>query len=153
MREHQAVRRRPAPALSEELRAAAQQVSADKAITPPPFSIRFTFEERARLDASAAGMPIGAYIRQKLFDGDVAPRRGRGHSPIKDHQDLARVLGALGRSRLSNNLNQIAKAAHMGALPVTPELEEELQEACAAIQTMRTDLLRALGFPGLERGR
>jgi hypothetical protein len=117
---------------------------------PPPFSIRFTFEERAKLESAAGGMPLGEYIRQKLFDGDLSPRRTRGRSPVKDHAQLARVLGALGASRLSSNLNQIAKAAHMGALPVTPELEEDLQEACQAVRSMRRDLMRALGFPDGE---
>jgi hypothetical protein len=50
----------------------------------------------------------------------------------------------------SSLLNQIAKAAHMGALPVTPELEEDLQEACQAVRSMRSDLMRALGFPDGE---
>ncbi|RAP43391.1 hypothetical protein BYZ73_00430 [Rhodovulum viride] len=132
------------------MRAAAQQAAGHKKKAPPPFSIRFTFEERAKLEQAAAGRSLGAYIRQKLFDGELTPRRTRGRSPVKDHAELARVLGALGASRLSSNLNQIAKAAHMGALPVTPELEEELNEACAAVRSMRGDLMRALGFPDAE---
>ncbi|WP_227268445.1 hypothetical protein [Roseobacter weihaiensis] len=91
-------------------------------------------------------MPLGAYIRQKLFDGELTPRRTRGNAPVKDHAALGKVLGALGASRLSSNLNQIAKAAHMGALPVTPELEQELSEACTSVRNMRADLMRALGF-------
>ncbi|GAB5512239.1 MAG: hypothetical protein Rhims3KO_36400 [Hyphomicrobiales bacterium] len=132
--------------LSHDLRVAAQQNAPHKKKAPAPFSIRFTFEERARLEDAAAGMPLGAYIRQKLFDGELTPRRSRGHKPVKDHAALAKVLGALGRSRLSSNLNQIAKAAHLGALPVTPELEEELSEACHTIGSMRANLMRALGF-------
>lgn len=113
--------------------------------TPPPFSLRLSFEERFALQHAAAGLPLGAYIRNKLFDGDLTPRRTRGHHPVKDHAALAKVLGALGVSRLSSNLNQIARAAHIGALPVTPELEEELRDACAQIRGMRSDLLKALG--------
>lgn len=137
--------------LTPEMLAATQQAALQKKKTPPPFSIRFTFEERARLEKAAAGMPLGAYIRQKLFDGELSPRRTRGHNPVKDHANLARVLGALGASRLSSNLNQIAKAAHLGALPVTPELEEEISEACRNIRSMRTDLMKALGFSDVER--
>ena len=131
--------------LSGDFCDAAQHGAARKK-TPPPFSIRFTFEERARLERAAAGMPLGAYIRGKLFDGDLAPRRTRGRSPVRDHAELARVLGALGASRLSSNLNQIAKAANLGALPVTPDLEDELREVCQSIRSMRSDLMRALGF-------
>ena len=136
--------------LSADMRTATQQAALQKKKTPPPFSIRFTFEERARLGKAAAGMPLGAYIRHKLFDGELTPRRTRGSNPVKDHAELARVLGALGASRLSSNLNQIAKAAHLGALPVTPELEEELGQACSDIRSMRADLMKALGFPEAE---
>jgi hypothetical protein len=112
---------------------------------PAPFSIRLSEEERQRLERAAAGMPLAAYIREKLLGQDVVHRRPRGKNPVKDHRSLAAVLGALGQSRLSNNLNQLAKAAHVGALPVTPEVEDELREACIAIQGMRRDLLAALG--------
>ena len=123
--------------------AAPKEVSKPK--PPPPFSLRLSFEERAVLEHAAAGQSLGAYIRSKLFDGDLTPRRTRGHRPVKDHTALAKVLGALGQSRLSSNLNQLAKAAHIGALPVTPELAEELFDACAQIRAMRIDLLKALG--------
>lgn len=132
--------------LSDDLRVAAREVAPQQKKAPPPFSIRFTFEERAKLEQAAAGMPLGAYIRQKLFEGELTPRRTRGNAPVKDHAALGQVLGALGASRLSSNLNQIAKAAHLGALPMTPELEEELQDACGSVRDMRTDLMRALGF-------
>ena len=98
-------------------------------------------------------MPLGQYIRQRLFEGDLTPRRTRGQTPIKDHAALGQVLGALGSSRLSSNLNQLAKAAHLGALPVTPELEADLFEACDSIRAMRRDLMIALGFPMKERER
>lgn len=118
--------------------------------SPPPFSLRFTVEERAALERAAAGMPLGVFIRQKLFGGDLTPRRTRGRTPVKDHAALGRVLGALGQSRLSSNLNQLAKAAHMGALPVTPELERELLEACTWVRGIRDDLMRALGHRTVE---
>lgn len=113
--------------------------------SPPPFSLRLSAEERARLEAAAGGTPLGTFIRERLLGEELTLRRTRGRHPVKDHAALARVLGALGASRLASNLNQIAKAAHMGALPVSPDLEEELTEACAAIREMRAMLLSALG--------
>ena len=112
---------------------------------PPPFSIRFAFQERARLDEERGRKTLAVHIRKRLFGKDVRPRRKLGNSPIKDMEALGRVLGALGGSRLSSNLNQLAKAVHMGLLPVTPETEAELVEACREIQEIRSDLLRALG--------
>lgn len=111
---------------------------------PPPFSLRLTLEERARLEAEAGDLPLGAYIRERLLGDDVAPRTRRGNSPVKDKEALGRVMGALGASRLSANLNQLARAVNTGSLPVTPETEAELQQACKEVAKMRADLLRAL---------
>lgn len=112
---------------------------------PPPFSIRFTFEERARLDADRGRASLASHIRECLFGDDATPRKKPGNSPIKDAEALGRVLGALGGSRLSNNLNQLAKAVNTGSLPVTPETEADLVAACEEVKALRLDLLRALG--------
>ena len=63
---------------------------------PPPFSLRLTYEERALLQAAAKGRPLGAYIRERLLGDDAAQRKRQGNSPVKDHEALGRVLGALG---------------------------------------------------------
>ncbi len=63
---------------------------------------------------------------------------------MSDDEALGRVLGALGKSRLSNNVNQLAKAVNIGTLPVTPETESQLKQACADIAVMREELMRAL---------
>ena len=113
----------------------------------PPFSLRLTFEERARLEREAGDMPLGAYIRSKLFNEPASDRSPRQRKrPIKDHQALGQLLGELGRARLANNLNQLAKSANSGSLPLTPETESSLREACAGIHWMRTALMQALGL-------
>jgi len=120
-----------------------------KAKALPPFSIRLTFEERATLENAAAGMPLGAFVRERLFGEDLTPRRTRGKNPVKDHQELGHALALLGASRLSANLNQLAKAVNTGSLPVTPETEADLRAACEAVAEMRAALMRALGVsPG-----
>lgn len=113
--------------------------------SPPPFSLRLSYDERARLSAAAQGKPLGAYIREQLLGDEAAPRQRRGNNPVKDHEALGRVLGALGQSRLASNLNQLAKAVNTGSLPVTPETEADLKQACREISALRADLLRALG--------
>lgn len=111
-----------------------------------PFCLRLTFEERARLEAEAGDMPLGAYIKHRLFSSDPASiPRIRPRRPLKDQEALGRVLGLLGRARLANNLNQLAHAANTGSLPVTPDTEAALNEACEEIAFMRRELLRALG--------
>lgn len=114
----------------------------------PPFSLRLTFEERARLEELAGNMPLGAYIKRKVFDGKgVGTKRARSRQrrPIKDEQKLAHVLAMLGQSRIANNLNQLAKSANLGTLPVMPDTERDIRRACADVALMRRELLRALG--------
>lgn len=114
----------------------------------PPFSLRLTFDERARLEQLAGDEPLGSYIKRKVFDGKGAGKkraRSRTRRPIKDEQRLAQVLAMLGQSRIANNLNQLAKSANLGTLPMMPDTERDIRRACADVALMRRELLRALG--------
>lgn len=123
-----------------------QVASGRKQQREAPFSLRLTFDERAILEAAAGGEPLGAFIKSVLFDQELPKTRRRSSAPVKDQQALARVLAALGGSRLSSNLNQLARAVNTGTLPVHPEIENELREACADIARMRAELIEALGL-------
>ena len=115
---------------------------------PAPFSIRLSDADRARLAIEAAGAPLGAYIKAKALGQAPLRMRRTGHS-VEDRKALARTLALLGRSRIANNLNQLAYAANIGSLPMTPEIEAELRESLHAVQEMRRLLLTALGLkPG-----
>lgn len=109
------------------------------------FCIRLTPSEKAQLKERAGSLTLSEYIRRRTLGDDAQPRRKR-RRPSHDDKALTRLLGALGQSRLSSNLNQIAKAANMGALPVTDELIAELTQACFDIRTMRRELITALGL-------
>ena len=117
---------------------------------PSPISLRLTDEERAQLERDAGDRTLSCYIRYRLFGDPAHPFPSRrpakkGHKPTADHVMLARLLGVLGQTRLASNLNQIAKAAHIGALPVTEDLEADLRAACVDIREMRDQLMQALG--------
>lgn len=111
-----------------------------------PFSLRFTKEEREQLDRMAHGMPLGKFIRSKLFDGNSAPRRTKGRFPVKDEKALSKLLGVLGQSRIANNINQLARAANLGSLPVNIETQKKLDDACRAIFWIRQQLILSLGL-------
>ncbi len=115
-----------------------------------PFSLRFTPEERQWLDRSAAGMPLGAFIRSLIFDEALLKKRRKSPKiPVKDHQVLARLQGELGQSRIANNLNQLAKSANSGSLEVSPDTEKVIKHACSDVRWMRHMLMEALGIqPG-----
>lgn len=141
-----------APPASAPFNEAAQAKRKNPKATP--FSIRFSARERAWLEAQAEHLTLGAYIRQQLLPDDIltwSPNRPakRRRTPTVDQAALGKALSALGASKLSQNLNQIARAANIGALPVTPDLEQELSQACSDIGEMRRSLLIALGIkPG-----
>ncbi len=101
----------PAPQLTAAFTQAAQP-SRVRRKRPPPFSVRLTAEEKARLRVEAAGRPLGEFIRSRVLGSSgQSPRTQR--APAADDQKLAAVLAELGRSRLSSNLNQLAKAANV----------------------------------------
>lgn len=115
----------------------------------PPFSLRLSFEERQKLEALAGDEALGAYIRSLIFNEEAAPSaRRRRARPVKDNEALVRVLAQLGQSRLANNLNQLAKLANLGALPLTPDVEESLREAARDIAAIRSAVVQALGLDG-----
>lgn len=113
---------------------------------PPPFSLRLTFEERARLEQEAGDMSLGAYVRSRLFDNSRPAPKRRSKKPVKDHAALAQVLALLGKSHIANNINQLAKAANTGSLPVNIETERALNDAVQDVANIRRTLLAALNL-------
>lgn len=112
---------------------------------PAPFSIRLSEDERARLLAEAGGTPLGSYIKAKAL-GTPPARMRRSGMGVEDREALAKGLALLGKSRLANNLNQLAWAVNTGSLPVTPETEAELFAAARDVRALRRLFLVALGF-------
>ena len=117
----------------------------------PPYSLRLSQADRERLEQDALGMSLAAYIRWRLFDPESPPPRQRGKVPVKDQQALSGLLAQLGKSHLANNLNQLARAANSGSLPVSPDVEAALRHAAAEIVAMRVLLIDALGLKDAPR--
>ena len=112
----------------------------------PPYSLRLSQADRERLERDALGMSLASYIRWRLFNPDSPPPRQRGKVPVKDQQALSGLLAHLGKSQLANNLNQLARAANSGSLPVGPDVEAALLRAAAEVTAMRALLIEALGL-------
>lgn len=110
-----------------------------------PFAIRLSKDERARLVDEAKGLPLGTYIKAKVL-GVPPLRLRRSGLAVEDRRSLAQALALLGRSRIANNLNQLAHAANIGALPMTPETEDELRDALEGVRAIRRLLMAALGL-------
>ena len=111
-----------------------------------PFSMRLSAAERNFLTERSGGKPWACYIRERVFgDGANTTRRSVRRPRIED-AELAAALSGLGHSRLSSNLNQLAKAVNMGSLDVEEDVQQQLKDACDAIQAMRDALIMALGL-------
>lgn len=110
-----------------------------------PFSLRLTFEERAKLERDAAGQSLAAYVKEVLFGPDASAKSKRGKTPVKDHQALAQVLAILGASRIASNLNQLAYAANISALTVDDATRAQIDEAYQGVRDMRRLLMDGLG--------
>jgi len=98
-----------------------------------------------RLYAERDHRPLSVCIRERSFGEDAALRERRGNNPVQNNETLGRVMGALGGSRLSSDLNQLAKAVNTKSLPVTPENKDNLNQACRDVADMRGDLRHTLG--------
>jgi len=107
---------------------------------PSPFSLRLSHSQYSELKRLAGGIPIGTYIKDTLFKHKQRPRRASQY----DHKLLAMLLGALGKSRIASNINQLARAANSGSLPVNEEVLKSLKEAVEAILWMRDTLIKLL---------
>ena len=111
-----------------------------------PFSLRLTFEERAKIEANAGDMPVGAYIRSLLLADDAPKYRKRRNVPDVDLELLAQVLACLGATRIANNLNQLARATNIGSFYFDEDTKRMIREACNYMRIMRQMLMRALGM-------
>ena len=109
--------------------------------------MRFTEAERALLQQRAGRQSFSAYVRDTVLGGQVAPRR-KSQTTSVDHALIGKALGLLGQSRLSQNMNQIAKGMNQGSLPITPDVLLDVMDACEDIRLMRKALLIALGSAG-----
>lgn len=117
---------------------------------PAPFSIRLNEEERDKLHNLAGGLPLGRYIKDAIFNQGARPAASRKPS-IVDQKLFAQLLGVIGQSRIASNINQLARAANSGSLPVNQEVVEGLNEAVEAIRWMRDTLIKAIGLKPLSK--
>jgi len=120
-------------------------MSSNQSKYPAPFSLRLSNDERKELKRLANGRPLGEFIKDALFDKKLRPASSRGAN-IQDQQLLAKLLGALGKSHISQNINQLAKAANSGSLPVNEDVLKALFEAVKSIHWMRNTLIKGLGI-------
>jgi len=115
---------------------------------PTPVCVRFTEEEKTLLDVKAGDLTTSAYVRLCVLGENAPKHRTRSKKAVEDHQALGQLIGALGRSNVPNNLNQLTKAVNKGDLPLPDDIAQDLKQAAFEIAYMRHMLMTALGLKG-----
>lgn len=127
------------PAFTHAIGSKAQRKSSTR-----PFSIRLSETERRQLEQAAGTIPLGTFVRAHLLGEQ--PKRRTARKPVGDTVTLGKILAAMGRSGLASSLTDLATAARLGTVALTPELEAAVEAACAEVRDIRRLLLRALGM-------
>lgn len=106
-----------------------------------PFSLRLTYEERAKLQRIAGNKTLGHYIRSRLFDEESLASRTE---EIKGRKTCAQILGIIGQSELGKNLRELSNAARSGSLIITPDTQAMLNTALQDVVAIKQVLLKEL---------
>ena len=114
--------------------------------TTRPLSIRLTAVERDMLESFAGTVPLSAYVRRRLLD--APPRASSGRRPTTDAQTHGRLLAVLGKTRLASSLGDLAEAARLGTVALSPEHLVWIKAACDNLRDIRVLLTEALGVVG-----
>jgi hypothetical protein len=126
-----------------------------------PLCLRVTAEEhRFLVERAREGQhgSVSAFVRARVFGmirsgGGDANVNALGRSSAAERlKMLAQVLGALGSSKALLHLTELAEAARIGVLPITPDVIRDIRAACDAVIDIRNLLLRALGVRRIEGG-
>jgi hypothetical protein len=118
-----------------------------------PLSLRLSREERARLERAAGSVPLGTYIKSRLFGEGVAAPRTHARNPKIEQRMLAQLLARLGASPAATALRELADAARSGSFHFDDEAKALIERACADVIAMRDMLMRALGLKIDEAGQ
>jgi len=111
-------------------------------------TIRLATIERTRLDSQAKilGISTAKYVRLLIADEAVQRKLAVILERRNRQADYAQILIALGKSRIANNLNQIAYAINSGSFMLTPDVVSQINEAYFAILEMKETLLKMQGL-------
>ena len=113
-------------------------------------SVPLTLAQRSALEMRAGTQPLSAFVRDRLFAAnDNAPidvPSARRKTSFGDRKAMAQALALLGRSELAASLQEMARLARVGALPVTPETEDALRKAANDVAEIKFLLMRGTGL-------
>lgn len=112
------------------------------------YTVRYSDKERKKVQANAEAMklPTSTYIRISSLSDDSRHLKRFELSTTQERKEYAQILAALGKSRISQNLNQIAYAINTGTLVLSPDVVSQITEACETLQWLRRSLIKKMGL-------
>lgn len=112
------------------------------------YTVRYSDKERKKVQANAEAMklPTSTYIRISSLSDDSRHLKRFELSTTQERKEYAQILAALGKSRISQNLNQIAYAINTGTLVLSPDVVSQITEACETLQWIRRSLIKKMGL-------
>jgi hypothetical protein len=120
----------------------------DKDDIKRPYPMRFSANERKVLYARAkkAGVSVPDLVRLLVLMETVDDQIDFLLEQVNEKRDCARLMAALARSNVSNNLNQIAKSLHTGTFVYNPDIDTHIKDAKDSMQWIRTHLMHRQGL-------
>lgn len=112
----------------------------------PRVTLRLSLEDHERLKEMADGMALATFIRAQVLNEELPRKKRRSSTSVSDKQAIAQVLGLLGQSRITNNLNQLAYHANVGSLVMDEVARAQIEESYDHVIFLRQTLLKALGM-------
>lgn len=96
--------------------------------------------------ARALSMPLSHYIRALVIDDKAQRKLVRFANTKQQRIDAATILSKLGETRISNNLNALAKGLHTGNLIFTPDVVAQINKTYEMIMEIRHELILIQGL-------
>jgi hypothetical protein len=112
-----------------------------------PRTVRYSNAEWSHIMTKAAllNMKPTTFVRVRTLSDKLSDIERVAIKQSQDKKEFAQLLSALGASRLSQNINQIALEMNAGTLIISPDITAKLNRASKDIQAMRSTLMSYLG--------
>jgi len=129
-----------------------KQPAAARSALTKPISLRLTQEEHLQLQADAGEASISQHIRKMLFNSSnelinaTLSLSEQRLSPQSRQRVLAQILVLLGQLKAANEVSETLEAIRIGLIEPTPEFLSSINALNAELQSLRFELLKALGL-------
>lgn len=123
-----------------------------RAALTKPISIRLTVEEFEQLKSEAGKISLSEFIRAQLFKTKISVMddsllvQEQRLTPQARQKMLAQILLKLGQLQSVNEVGELLTAIKLGLIDASPELTTSVEGLHQEIQSLRNDLLKALGL-------